>query len=101
MEIGRVIGNVWATKKDGGITGQKLLVIDLVQSFREKTEALVVAADVIGAGAGDLVLVCRGNSARMVVGNGKAPVDAAVVGIIDSLDLPAYKNEEVPSDGHQ
>ena len=47
----------------------------------------MVAADVIGAGVGDKVLICRGNSARMVVGNGKTPVDAAIVGIIDTLDV--------------
>ena len=40
-----------------------------------------------GAGVGDKVLICRGNSARMVVGNGKTPVDAAIVGIIDTLDV--------------
>lgn len=87
MEIGKVIGNVWATKKDEAISGQKLLVIDLMKQHRQKEEFLIVAADVIGAGVGDMVLICRGNPARMVVGNGKTPVDAAVVGIIDSLDI--------------
>ncbi|MDO5425544.1 MAG: EutN/CcmL family microcompartment protein [Eubacteriales bacterium] len=88
MEIGRVIGMVWATKKDEGISGQKLLVINLMKQFGQERESLLVAADVTGAGCGDLVLVCRGNAARMAVGDGKAPVDAAVVGILDSLDLP-------------
>lgn len=87
MEIGKVIGNVWATKKDEAISGQKLLVIDLMKQHRQEEEFLIVAADVIGAGVGDMVLICRGNPARMVVGNGKTPVDAAVVGIIDSLDI--------------
>ena len=85
MEIGTVIGSVWATKKDEAINGQKLLVIDVMKRYRQ--ESLLVAADVIGAGVGDMVLVCRGNSARMVVGNGKTPVDAAIVGIIDTLDV--------------
>ena len=87
MEIGPVIGSVWATKKDEAISGQKLLVIDVMKRYRQEKESLLVAADVIGAGVGDMVLVCRGNSARMVVGNGKTPVDAAIVGIIDTLDV--------------
>lgn len=88
MEIGTVIGSVWATKKDEAISGQKLLVIDVMKRYRQEKESLLlVAADVIGAGVGDMVLICRGNSARMVVGNGKTPVDAAIVGIIDTLDI--------------
>ena len=88
MEIGTVIGSVWATKKDEAISGQKLLVIDVMKRYRQEKESLLlVAADVIGAGVGDMVLICRGNSARMVVGNGKTPVDAAIVGILDTLDI--------------
>lgn len=87
MEIGRVIGNVWATKKDEGISGQKLLVIDIMRRRKPEAEALMVAADVTGAGIGDMVLVLRGNPARMVVGDGRTPVDAAVVAIIDSLEI--------------
>lgn len=88
MEIGTVIGNVWATKKAEEIVGQKLLVIDLIRGRKKEQETLIVAADVIGAGVGDLVLLCRGNPARLVAGDGKIPIDAAVVGIIDSLDIP-------------
>lgn len=87
MEIGKVIGSVWATKKDEAISGQKLLVIDVMKHRRREKSSLLVAADVIGAGVGDMVLICRGNSARMVAGDGKAPVDAAIVGIIDTLDI--------------
>lgn len=92
MEIGKVIGNVWATKKDEGLGGQKLLVIDIMKRSRQEDESFIVAADVIGAGVDDLVLVCRGNPARMVVGDGKTPVDAAVIGIIDSLDIQESEN---------
>lgn len=84
-----MIGSVWATKKAEGISGKKLLVIDIMQRNQNQVEKanLLVAADIIGAGVGDMVLVCRGNPARIVVGDGKAPVDAAVVGIVDSLVL--------------
>lgn len=89
MEIGKVIGTVWATKKDEGITGQKLLVIDVMKRRNQEKESLLVAADVTGAGIGDQVLILKGSPARSVVGSGKVPVDAAVVGIIDSLDIPS------------
>lgn len=87
MEIGRVIGNVWATKKDEGISGQKLLVIDIMKNRKPEKESLMVAADVTGAGIGDMVLVLRGTPARMIVGDVMTPVDAAVVAIIDSLEI--------------
>lgn len=90
MEIGKVIGNIWATKKDEGISGQKLLVLSLMSSRQQEKEILVVAADIIGAGIGDMVLVSRGNSARQAVGNGKAPIDAAIIGIIDSLEVDGF-----------
>ncbi len=101
MEIGTVIGSVWATKKSDNIVGQKLLVVELMrhkkkgtECFREQEEAfgscfgeLLVAADTIGAGIGDLVLLSRGHAARLLVGE-QVPVDASVAGIIDSLDIP-------------
>ncbi len=88
MEIGTVVGSVWATKKAEAITGQKLLVVELIKGRKNQREDMIVAADVIGAGIGDLVLLCRGNSARIVTGRADVPIDAAVVGIIDSLDIP-------------
>lgn len=94
MELGTVIGSVWATKKSESITGQKLLVIDLIKERKREQESLIVAADVIGAGIGDLVLLCRGNSARLAAGGDHAPIDVAVVGIVDSLDIPAPSHRE-------
>ena len=91
MEIGIVIGSVWATKKADGIEGQKLLVVEILQGNRQKGETLLVAADVIGAGIGDQVLICLGNPARLIIGQGAVPIDAAVVGIIDSLDIPNHE----------
>lgn len=87
MEIGTVIGSVWATKKADGINGKKLLVVELRQGKDVVASNLQVAVDVIGAGIGDMVLLCRGNPARMIIGDGKDPIDAAVVGIVDSLDI--------------
>lgn len=51
MEIGKVIGNVWATKKDEGISGQKLLVVNIMKNRQQKKDSLLVAADITGQGS--------------------------------------------------
>ncbi len=82
-----MVGSVWATKKDENMNGQKLLVLKmLIEGEKEKPE-LVVAADIIGAGVGDLVLVVRGGSARYAVRNANCPIDAAIIGIVDSIEV--------------
>ena len=74
MIIGTVVGAVWATKKAPCLTGQILLSV--------KTESgTVIAADYVGAGEGDRVLLCLGSAAR--AGREEIPVDAAVIGILD------------------
>lgn len=88
------MGNVWATKKDEGISGQKLLIIDVMKKRRQEREYLMVAADVTGAGIGDMVLILRGSPARKVVGDGSVPVDAAVVGIVDSLEFQEDREKD-------
>lgn len=95
MEIGTVIGSIWATKKSEKILGQKLLVIELLKSKGKEPADLLVAADHIGAGTGDRVLVCRGSAARILAGDVSVPVDASVAGIVDSLDISDQKKREV------
>jgi ethanolamine utilization protein EutN len=83
MIICKVLGNVWATKKDEKLNGHKLLV---VQSSGGESETFV-AADIIGAGVGDDVLVSKGSVARNSLAEKDTPIDAVVVGIIDSLEV--------------
>lgn len=87
LEIGKVVGNVWATKKDERLNGQKFLVLQVLVSKEKVREGLLVASDIVGAGVGDLVLVSRGGSARYAIGNPNVPIDAAVVGIVDSIEV--------------
>ncbi|ACZ18319.1 EutN/CcmL family microcompartment protein [Thermanaerovibrio acidaminovorans] len=84
MIIAKVIGNVWATKKDDSLNGLKFFVVlpckgEASQSF--------VAVDAAGAGIGDHVLVSQGSSARVLFRDGTVPVDAVIVGIIDSVEV--------------
>lgn len=74
MKIGTVANSVWATKKSEGLTGHPLLLV-------QTDEGSIVADDLVGAGVGDRVLVSFGSAAR--IDSPSAPVDAAIVGIID------------------
>lgn len=87
MEVGRVIGKVWATKKNEKLSGQRFLVVKILESKTEEKKGLFIAADNVGAGNGDLVLITRGGAARQSIGNTSVPIDAAVVGIIDSIEV--------------
>lgn len=88
MLICTVIGNVWATKKEESLNGLKLMIVrDESSDPSGKNKPTLVAADIVGAGIGERVLVVGGSTARMATSGGHAPVDAAIVGIIDSVEV--------------
>ncbi|MCG8483149.1 MAG: EutN/CcmL family microcompartment protein [Clostridia bacterium] len=86
MMIGKVVDNIWCTRKDEGLTGMKLMKMRLLDKEQEKDGEgrIIVAIDLIGAGIGEKVLVTQGSSARRFDGLENAPIDTIVVGIIDS-----------------
>ena len=93
MFLAKVEGAVVATKKDANMTGRKLLLIrpQLVDDkdatkFKPGSNT-IVAVDSVGAGEGELVLFCQGSSARLAGGLKEAPVDAVIIGIVDSVDV--------------
>lgn len=79
MLLGTVEGNLWATKKAARLVGQAFLTVRLTGD-----ERTLVCADCVGAGEGELVLVATGGAARVAAGQ-DIPVDAAIVGIVDSF----------------
>ncbi|CCU77908.1 Ethanolamine utilization protein EutN/carboxysome structural protein Ccml, putative [Halanaerobium saccharolyticum subsp. saccharolyticum DSM 6643] len=86
MLIAKVVGNVVATQKDEGLVGTKLLIIcPLYEEFRK--EKCVVAVDSVGAGIGETVLVVKGSSARLTDHLKSSPIDHAIIGIIDEIEL--------------
>ena len=87
MILGRVTGTVVATRKDERLAGFKLLVIQGVEPDGCVKDSYVVAVDTVDAGVGELVLVVSGSSARMSSGCADKPIDAAVVGIVDEVDV--------------
>lgn len=84
MRMARVVGTVVATRKDPNLEGAKLLLLQLVGSDGRPAGGTQLAVDAIGAGVGDLVLLLlEGRAAGSVLGRRAAPVDAAIVGIVD------------------
>ncbi|UZP66781.1 EutN/CcmL family microcompartment protein [Desulfovibrio mangrovi] len=83
MMIGRVIGNVWATRKEDSLNGLKLMIVQRMDSVSGESLENFVAVDCVGSGIGDKVLVTTGSSARKALRNPESPVDASIVGIID------------------
>lgn len=87
MQTGIVIGTIVATRKDSRLVGHKLLVTQPVDMNREPKGEPVIAVDTVGAGIGEYVFFTEGTAARYAANQKESPIDAAVVGIIDGMDL--------------
>ncbi|HHV26285.1 ethanolamine utilization protein EutN [Anaerosalibacter bizertensis] len=87
MIIGKVIGNIWATRKEESLNGFKFLVVKPIDYSSGKEGSTIVAVDSVGAGIGETVLVVKGSSARKAIGNAETPIDATIIGIIDEVEL--------------
>ena len=87
MILARVVGTVVATRKDPRLEGKKLLVLKLVSPEGKEEASYFIAVDTVSAGYRELVIAVSGSSARMAEGCKDRPVDAAIVGIVDSLSL--------------
>lgn len=87
MLIARVIGSAVSTIKDENLRGLKLLVVQETTVADELRGEPFVAADTVGAGEGELVLIVMGSAARYTDKTRDYPVDAAIIGILDSLEI--------------
>jgi microcompartment protein CcmK/EutM len=85
--LGRVVGTVVATRKDERLVGAKLLVVRTIDPSGRDEASHMVAIDTVDAGLRDRVLVVTGSSARMASGLKDTPVDAAIVGVVDSVEV--------------
>ncbi len=83
MQLARVIGDVVATRKDEGLDGLKLLVIQPLSPDRQPAGRAIVAVDSVGAGVGEEVFFVRGKEASFPFHPAAPPVDAGIVGIVD------------------
>ena len=87
MLLAKIVGTVVATRKDPRLVSSKLLVVRPIDPRGKVDGNYLVAIDTVDAGVGETVLVVSGSSARMAAGLKDCPVDAAVVGIIDNIDI--------------
>jgi microcompartment protein CcmK/EutM len=93
MFLAKVTGSVVATQKINSMTGRKLLTVEPLRVDPAKRDKLVstgrtfVVVDTVGAGQGEMVLIVQGSSARMTPETEKLPVDAVIVGIVDTVNV--------------
>ena len=87
MQIAKVLGTVVSTQKDPSLTGLKFLLLQFINEAGELLPKYEVAADSVGAGVDEWVLVSRGSAARQSERNSNRPLDALVVGIVDTVTV--------------
>jgi len=87
MILGRVVGTVVATRKDERLVGAKLLLVRNIDPHGKDEAGYLVAVDTVDAGEKERVLVVTGSSARMASGLKDCPVDAAIVGVVDTVEV--------------
>ena len=87
MLLAKVVGTVVATRKDERLESTKLLIARPIDPAGKPEGSYLVAVDTVDAGVGETVLIVSGSSARMAAGLKDCPVDAAIVGVIDRIDI--------------
>ena len=95
MFLGRVVGTVWSTKKSPDLEGVRFLIVHPYDLDKQPTKNIVVVADRLGAGPGETVMCAFGKAARTAIGNQDMAIEAAVVGIVDRVDLTDSVSEEM------
>jgi len=87
MFLGKVVGTVWSTKKAPDLEGVKFLIVHPIELDKEPNRSIIVVADRLGAGVGEVVLCAFGKAARSAIGDQEMSIEAAVVGIVDRMDV--------------
>ena len=87
MILARVVGTVVATRKDPRLEGKKLLIVKPISPDGKDEPGYIVSVDTVGSGFGERVIAVAGSSARMAEGCKDTPVDNAIIGIVDDVNL--------------
>lgn len=95
MFLAKVVGTVWSTKKTPDLEGIRFLVVHPYDLEKEPTRNIVIVADRLGAGTGEMVMCAFGKAARTAMGNQEMAIEAAVVGIVDRVDITDASSEEM------
>jgi microcompartment protein CcmK/EutM len=89
MQLGRIIGTVVCTVKNSSLEGKKLLIVQPVNRHGKDKGKPLVAVDSVGAGAGETIYWCKGREATYPFAPNELPTEATIVGIVDSINIPA------------
>jgi microcompartment protein CcmK/EutM len=95
MFLGHVVGTVWSTKKTPNLEGVRFLIVHPYNLNKEPTTDIIVVADRLGAGIGETVLCAFGKAARSAIGDQDMSIEAAVVGIVDTMELRDARSEDL------
>ena len=87
MTLGKVVGTVVATRKEQTLEGLRFMLVRIVDAEGQETGGFIVAADAVGAGPGEMVLVASGSSARQTQTTNNRPVDAVIMAIVDTWEV--------------
>jgi microcompartment protein CcmK/EutM len=87
MLLGEVVGTVVATQKESSLEGLRFMLVRAIDEKGKPTGAMVVAADAVGSGVGEMVLYASGSSARQTRVTDKRPVDAVIMAIVDQWEV--------------
>lgn len=87
MYLGRVIGTIWATRKYESVTGYKMQLVQPLNAELEKIGSPIITLDTVGAGPGEIIYYVTASEAVIPLDVDMAPVDASIVGIVDSLHV--------------
>ena len=93
MQLGRIIGTVVCTVKSPSLEGKKLLLVQPINRHGKDKGKPLVAVDSVGAGAGETIYWCKGREASYPFAPNEIPTEATIVGIVDSLNVPAQESK--------
>jgi microcompartment protein CcmK/EutM len=89
--VGEVVGTIVATRKEERLRGLKFQIVKILSVDLKATGQFLVVADAVGAGHGEMVLCAQGSSARLTEKTRETPVDAVIIGIVDTIELRGEK----------
>lgn len=101
MFLGKVVGTVWSTKKAPDLEGVKFLIVHPIELDKEPARSVVVVADRLGAGIGEIVMCAYGKAARSAIGNQEMSIEAAVVGIVDRMDVQHSPSDDLAASARE
>jgi len=87
MQLGKIIGTIWATRKYEAVTGYKMQFVQPINSEGKNLGEPIIALDTVGAGTGEIIYYVTASEAVIPLDVDMAPVDASIVGIVDSINL--------------